>query len=195
MTALNRRLISFTVSLNVVSSLTSNDVDIWPANDIRSFIRSCTVGSSSNIACNIIPKIWRSAAADKDIIITERTLTGNSCVNMWTMTNIPRLHEQDRWQPEPQHLLTHFTLKSLWCLLVCLLTYLATQIKLHSATSQVAITLIKWVDTHLMASRSNRVSQHQKGWTSLDFNETRDDEMAVASAGPHTNHLHLSSNR
>jgi len=37
------------------------------------------------------------------------------------------------------------------------------------------------------------VSRHQKGKTILDFNnETRDDEVAVASAGLYANHLHLS---
>ena len=35
------------------------------------------------------------------------------------------------------------------------------------------------------------VSQHQKGKTILDFNEVRDDGVAVASAEPHANHLHL----
>jgi len=38
-------------------------------------------------------------------------------------------------------------------------------------------------------SRTTWVSQHQKGKTILDFNEARDDGVAVASAGPH--HLHL----
>ena len=28
-----------------------------------------------------------------------------------------------------------------------------------------------------------------------DFNEARDDRMAVASAGPHANHLHLDPDR
>jgi len=41
-------------------------------------------------------------------------------------------------------------------------------------------------------SRTTRVSRHQKGQTILDFNEGRDDEMAVASAGRHANHSHLS---
>jgi len=35
------------------------------------------------------------------------------------------------------------------------------------------------------------VSHHQKGKTILDFNEVRDDGVAVASAEPHANHLHL----
>jgi len=35
------------------------------------------------------------------------------------------------------------------------------------------------------------VSQYQKGRTILDFNEVRDDGVAVASAGPYANHLHL----
>jgi len=40
-------------------------------------------------------------------------------------------------------------------------------------------------------SRTTWVSRHQKGETILDFNEARDDEMAVASAGLYANHLHL----
>jgi len=39
------------------------------------------------------------------------------------------------------------------------------------------------------------VSQHQKGTTILDFNKTRDDGLAVASAGPYGNHLHLGPDR
>jgi len=42
------------------------------------------------------------------------------------------------------------------------------------------------------------VSQQQKGKTSLDFNEARDDGgfgMAVASAGPYANNLHLAQDR
>ena len=38
-------------------------------------------------------------------------------------------------------------------------------------------------------------SQHQKGPASLDFNEARDDGVAVASAGPYANHLHLAPDR
>jgi len=44
-------------------------------------------------------------------------------------------------------------------------------------------------------SRTTGVSQHQKGQTNLDFNEARDDGVAVASAGPYENHLHLSPER
>jgi len=39
------------------------------------------------------------------------------------------------------------------------------------------------------------VSQHQKGKTILDFSEAGDDEVAVASAGPYANHLHLTPDR
>ena len=35
------------------------------------------------------------------------------------------------------------------------------------------------------------VSRHQKGKTILDFDEARDDGVAVASAEPYANHLHL----
>jgi len=44
-------------------------------------------------------------------------------------------------------------------------------------------------------SRTTWVSWYQKGKTSLDLNEARDDRvwgMAVASAGPYANNLHLS---
>jgi len=41
-------------------------------------------------------------------------------------------------------------------------------------------------------SRTTWVKWHQKGRTILDFNEARaDDRVAVASAEPHANHLHL----
>ena len=49
-----------------------------------------------------------------------------------------------------------------------------------------------WTDRHPfhgLFSRTTWVSCHQKGYTSLDFNEARDDGVAVASAGPYTNHL------
>jgi len=44
-------------------------------------------------------------------------------------------------------------------------------------------------------SRTSWISQHQKGQTYLDFNEARDDGMAVAAAGPYANHLHLAPDR
>jgi len=40
-------------------------------------------------------------------------------------------------------------------------------------------------------SRTAWVSRHQKGEISLDFNEARDDGMAVASVVPYANHVHL----
>jgi len=39
------------------------------------------------------------------------------------------------------------------------------------------------------------VSRHQKGKTILDFSEARNDGVAVASAGPYANHLHLAPYR
>ena len=39
------------------------------------------------------------------------------------------------------------------------------------------------------------VSRHQKDQTILDFNKARDDRVAVASAGPYANHLHLTPDR
>jgi len=52
-------------------------------------------------------------------------------------------------------------------------------------------------NNHFTASYSNTtwVSRHQKGKTILDFNEARDDGMAVASAGPYANHLHFAAHR
>jgi len=53
-------------------------------------------------------------------------------------------------------------------------------------------------DTHLTASLSQQpgyISWHQKGETSLDFNEAKDDGVAVASAGPYANYLHLAPDR
>jgi len=44
-------------------------------------------------------------------------------------------------------------------------------------------------------SRTIWISWHQKDQTILDFNEARDDEVAVASAGPYANHLHLAPDR
>ena len=40
-----------------------------------------------------------------------------------------------------------------------------------------------------------RVNRHQKGCTILDFNEAICDRVAVASAGPYANHLHLAPDR
>jgi len=40
-----------------------------------------------------------------------------------------------------------------------------------------------------------RVSWYQKDKTILDFNEARDDEVAVASAGPYANHLQFDPDR
>jgi len=44
-------------------------------------------------------------------------------------------------------------------------------------------------------SRTSWISQHQNGYTHLDFNEARDDGMAVASHGPYGSHLHLAIDR
>jgi len=52
-------------------------------------------------------------------------------------------------------------------------------------------------DTHLSASFSRNmwIRRHQKRWTNLDFNEARDNGVAVTSTGPHENHLHLALDR
>jgi len=44
-------------------------------------------------------------------------------------------------------------------------------------------------------SRTTRVSWHEKGSTKVDFNEARDDVVAVVSAKPYSNHLHLAPDR
>ena len=44
-------------------------------------------------------------------------------------------------------------------------------------------------------SRTARVSQYQKGKTSLNLYEARDFGMAVASARPYANNLHLAPDR
>jgi len=44
-------------------------------------------------------------------------------------------------------------------------------------------------------SRTTWLSQHQNGRTILDFTEARDDGMAMASARPYANHLHLAPDR
>jgi len=43
--------------------------------------------------------------------------------------------------------------------------------------------------------QDNLVRQHQKRSTNLDFNEARDNGVAVASAGPNANHLHVAPDR
>jgi len=56
---------------------------------------------------------------------------------------------------------------------------------------------IRQTDTHLTAcfSRTTWVIGQQKGKTILDFNDTRDDGVAVASAGLCANHLHLAADK
>jgi len=44
-------------------------------------------------------------------------------------------------------------------------------------------------------SRTTRVSQHRKGKAILDFKEATRDRVAVVSAGPYANHLHLTPDR
>jgi len=44
-------------------------------------------------------------------------------------------------------------------------------------------------------SRTTSVSRCQKGYTNLDFNEARDDGVAVASAEQYANYLHLAPER
>jgi len=42
---------------------------------------------------------------------------------------------------------------------------------------------------------TNCIRRHRKGKTNLDFNESRDDAVVVASAGPHANNLYLTPDR
>jgi len=46
-----------------------------------------------------------------------------------------------------------------------------------------------------LSSRTTWVSWHHKGKTILNFNEARDDGMAVALAEPDADHLHLAAYR
>jgi len=47
-----------------------------------------------------------------------------------------------------------------------------------------------------LSSRTTWVSRYQKGRTILDFNEARDNWVAVESAGPYyVNHLHFAPDR
>jgi len=47
----------------------------------------------------------------------------------------------------------------------------------------------------ITVSTSQQLLQGQPDKTNLDFNEARDDGLAVASAVPHANHLHLTPDR
>ena len=56
----------------------------------------------------------------------------------------------------------------------------------------------KQTDIHTLNglfTRTTWVSRHQKGETILDFNKAKDDDVAVAPAGPYANHLHLTPDR
>jgi len=44
-------------------------------------------------------------------------------------------------------------------------------------------------------SRTALVCRYQKGRTILEFTEARDDRVALASAGPYADHLHLDPDR
>jgi len=48
---------------------------------------------------------------------------------------------------------------------------------------------------HKWMKNTTWVSWDEKGKTNLDLNEARDDGMAVASAGPYADHLHLAPDR
>jgi len=48
---------------------------------------------------------------------------------------------------------------------------------------------------NVLLFRKTWVSQHHKDSTNLDFNQARDDGMAVTLAGPYANYLHLAPDR
>jgi len=50
-------------------------------------------------------------------------------------------------------------------------------------------------DGHPFNDHFSTTNWHQKGETSLDFNQATDDEVAVASVEPYANHLHLGADR
>jgi len=68
--------------------------------------------------------------------------------------------------------------------------YCPIYFKIHSI-------LLKDRDAHLMASfQEKHVRQHRKDkLTILDFNEARNNRVAVASDKPHANHMHFAPER
>jgi len=72
-------------------------------------------------------------------------------------------------------------------------SYLVLAFACNGSTVRICGCIIPFKHTRLMAfySRTTWVSRHQKGRTILDFNEARDDGVALESAGPYANHLHL----
>ena len=44
-------------------------------------------------------------------------------------------------------------------------------------------------------SRTTWVSQYQESGTILDFNKASDDGVAIATVGPHADHVHLTPDR
>jgi len=46
-----------------------------------------------------------------------------------------------------------------------------------------------------LSSRTTWVSWHQNNGTNVDFNEAKDDGVALTSAGPYTHHLHFAADR
>jgi len=76
----------------------------------------------------------------------------------------------------PQHYFVNITVMSVLCEYYGNVRKSATFWKMHSDGP---------------FSRTTWVSQYQKGRTSLEFNEARDDGVAVASAAPYANRLHF----
>jgi len=75
---------------------------------------------------------------------------------------------------------------------------------LNKTTSMIALDycysllLDRQTDTHqysCLFSRTTWASWHQRGLTNLDFNEAKDEEVAVVSVGPYANDLHFAPDR
>jgi len=67
--------------------------------------------------------------------------------------------------------------------------HLLGQINYENSLQQ-AVKIMHWLS--LLTAYNNSTTWHR---IFLDFNETTDDGVAVASAGPYANHLHLASDR
>ena len=70
---------------------------------------------------------------------------------------------------------------------------------LSNTNTKLYLTMKKWLHCICLTlfSKTTWVSWHRKSklfWI-LNFNEARDDEVVVASAGPYANHLHLTAER
>jgi len=79
-------------------------------------------------------------------------------------------------------------------------SHLNTQTKLSVITTVIAEELLLLQQFNGLFSRTTWISRYQKGTTSLDLNDARDDGVLLgwqwlASTGPHANNLHLAPDR